>query len=299
MGKIAINIATGSLQRPEMIVGIDLGTTNSLVAIIHPESRKPVVLKEHDGNTLVPSIVHFDNTGLVTVGDEARNYLISEPQNTIFSVKRLMGKSYNDIKERSSFFSYKVIDDNTESLVKIQVGEKFYSPVDLSSLILKELKKQAEHILKTPVTKAVITVPAYFNDAQRQATRDAGKLAGLDVLRIINEPTAASLAYGFGLNREETKTIAVYDLGGGTFDISILHIANGIFEVLSTNGDTYLGGDDFDHEIVKHWIDQKGIKEEELNIHKSLAQELRLKAEEAKKYLSNNENFMGEAGGET
>jgi molecular chaperone HscA len=299
MGKIAINIATGSLQQQEMIVGIDLGTTNSLVAIIHPESRKPVVLKEHDGNALVPSIVHFDNTGLTTIGDEAKNFLITEPQNTIFSVKRLMGKSYNDIKERSSFFSYKVIDDNTESLVKIQVGEKFYSPVELSSYILIELKKRAEHILKTPVTKAVITVPAYFNDAQRQATRDAGKLAGLDVLRIVNEPTAASLAYGLGMRNDETKTVAVYDLGGGTFDISILRISNGIFEVLSTNGDTYLGGDDFDHAIVKHWIDQKGIKEDELKIHKSLAQELRLKAEEAKKHLSSNTTFKGEAGGET
>ncbi|HET6722221.1 MAG TPA: Fe-S protein assembly chaperone HscA [Chitinophagaceae bacterium] len=298
MGKIAINIATGSLQQQEMIVGIDLGTTNSLVAIIHPESRQPVVLKEHDGNALVPSIVHFDKAGLITVGDEARNYLITEPQNTIFSVKRLMGKSYNDIKGRTSFFTYKVIDDNTESLVKIQVGEKFYSPVELSSYILVELKKRAEHILKTPVTKAVITVPAYFNDAQRQATRDAGKLAGLDVLRIVNEPTAASLAYGLGMKNDETKTVAVYDLGGGTFDISILRISNGIFEVLSTNGDTYLGGDDFDHAIVKHWLEQKGIKEEELAIHKSLAQELRLKAEQAKKYLSNNENFRGEAGGE-
>lgn len=298
MGKIAINIATGSLQQKEMIVGIDLGTTNSLVAIIHPESRNPVVLKEHDGNALVPSIVHFDGSGLITVGDEAKNYLITEPQNTIFSVKRLMGKSYNDIKERSSFFSYKVIDDNTESLVKIQVGEKFYSPVELSSYILIELKKRAEHILKTPVTKAVITVPAYFNDAQRQATRDAGKLAGLDVLRIVNEPTAASLAYGLGMKNDETKTVAVYDLGGGTFDISVLRISNGIFEVLSTNGDTYLGGDDFDHAIVKHWIDQKGIRQEELSIHKSLAQELRLKAEEAKKYLSNNESFKDKAGGE-
>jgi molecular chaperone HscA len=298
MGKIAINIATGSLQQQEMIVGIDLGTTNSLVAIIHPEDRKPVVLKEHDGHALVPSIVHFDKTGIVTVGDEAKNYLITEPQNTIFSVKRLMGKSYNDIKERSSFFSYKVIDDNTESLVKIQVGDKFYSPVELSSHILTELKKRAEHILKTPVTKAVITVPAYFNDAQRQATRDAGKLAGLDVLRIVNEPTAASLAYGLGMKNDETKTVAVYDLGGGTFDISILKISNGIFEVLSTNGDTYLGGDDFDHAIVKHWMDQKEINEEELSIHKSLAQELRLKAEEAKKHLSNNLNFESEVAGE-
>src|SRR6187399_3720904 len=256
MGKIAINIATGSLQQQEMIVGIDLGTTNSLVAIIHPESRKPVVLKEHDGNALVPSIVHFDNTGLVTVGDQAKNYLISEPQNTIFSVKRLMGKSYNDIKERSSFFSYKVIDDNTESLVKIQVGQKFYSPVELSSYILIELKKRAEHILKTPVTKAVITVPAYFNDAQRQATRDAGKLAGLDVLRIVNEPTAASLAYG--LDKRNRGTIAVYDLGGGTFDISILKVEDGVFQVLSTNGDTHLGGDDIDRLLTELVIAELG-----------------------------------------
>ena len=298
MGKIAINIATGSLQQTEMIVGIDLGTTNSLVAITHPGDQKPVVLKEHNGNALVPSIVHFDKTGSVTVGDEAKNYLVTEPQNTIFSVKRLMGKSYNDIKERSSFFTYKVIDDNTESLVKIQVGEKFFSPVELSSYILVELKKRAEHILKTPVTKAVITVPAYFNDAQRQATRDAGKLAGLDVLRIVNEPTAASLAYGLGMRNDETKTVAVYDLGGGTFDVSILRISNGIFEVLSTNGDTYLGGDDFDHAIVQHWMMQKGIKEEELTIHKSLAQELRLKAEEAKKHLSGNQKYEGAVAGE-
>jgi molecular chaperone HscA len=297
VGKIAINIATGSLQQQEMIVGIDLGTTNSLVAIIHPESRQPVVLKEHDGTALVPSILHFDETGMVTVGDAAKNFLITEPQNTIFSVKRLMGKSYNDIKERSSFFSYKVIDDNTESLVKIQVGEKFYSPVELSSCILTELKKRAEHILKTPVTKAVITVPAYFNDAQRQATRDAGKLAGLDVLRIVNEPTAASLAYGLGMKNDEVKTVAVYDLGGGTFDISILRISNGIFEVLSTNGDTYLGGDDLDHAIVHHWIKKIGINEEELSLHKNLAQELRLKAEEAKKYLSNNNFYKGEVAG--
>src|SRR5215203_2835432 len=291
MGKIAINIATGSLQRQEMIVGIDLGTTNSLVAIIHPESRNPVVLKEHDGNALVPSIVHFDsNTGIITVGDQAKNYLISEPQNTIFSVKRLMGKSYNDIKERSSFFSYKVIDDNTESLVKIQVGQTFYSPVELSSFILKELKKRAEHILKTPVTKAVITVPAYFNDAQRQATRDAGKLAGLDVLRIVNEPTAASLAYGLGMKNDETKTVAVYDLGGGTFDVSILRITGGIFEVLSTNGDTYLGGDDFDNAIVQHWITELQLDKAVLGNDKPLMQELRLKAEEAKKQLSAQES---------
>ncbi|MGI8581463.1 MAG: Fe-S protein assembly chaperone HscA [Chitinophagaceae bacterium] len=294
MAKIGINIATGSLQKEEMIVGIDLGTTNSLIAIIHPETKQPVALKEHNSSSLVPSIVHFDAYGNVTVGEEAKQYLISEPQNTIFSAKRLMGKSYNDIKNNSSFFTYKIIDDDTDSLVKIQVGEKFFSPVELSSFILKELKQRAEHILKTPVNKAVVTVPAYFNDAQRQATRDAGKLAGLDVLRIINEPTAASLAYGIGLHKEDHKTIAVYDLGGGTFDISILRIANGIFEVLSTNGDTYLGGDDFDNAIVKFWLQQLTINEEELINNKAFAQAIRLKAEEAKKYLSFNELFEGE-----
>jgi molecular chaperone HscA len=297
MAKIGINIATGSLQQQEMIVGIDLGTTNSLVAIIHPETKKPVVLKEHDGAALVPSIIHFGEAGFITVGDEAKKHLITEPQSTIFSVKRLMGKSYNDVKGQSSFFTYKVIDDNTESLVKIQAGEKFYSPVELSSFILKELKRRAEHILKTPVTKAVITVPAYFNDAQRQATRDAGKLAGLDVLRIVNEPTAASLAYGLGMSKDETKTVAVYDLGGGTFDISILRISGGIFEVLSTNGDTYLGGDDFDRVIMNYWAEQSGLTTEELQLNKSLAQELRLQAEEAKKWLSSNNEFKGQVAG--
>ena len=298
MAKIGINIATGSLQKQEMIVGIDLGTTNSLVAIIHPETGQPVVLKEHDGMALVPSIVHFGDEGQIAVGDGAKKFLTTEPENTIFSVKRLMGKSYSDVKEHSSFFSYKIIDDNTESLVKIQVGARFYSPVELSSCILKELKARAEHILKTPDTKAVITVPAYFSDAQRQATRDAGKLAGLDVLRIVNEPTAASLAYGIGLSREETKTIAVYDLGGGTFDISILRINGGIFEVLSTNGDTYLGGDDFDREIVKCWATELGITDEELSVHKSLAQELRLMAEEAKKWVSFSDEFIGKVAGQ-
>ena len=298
MAKIAINIATGSLQKEEIIVGIDLGTTNSLVAIIHPETKQPIALKEYNTSSLVPSVVHFDALGNITVGEEAKNFLITEPQNTIFSAKRLMGKSYNDIKENTSFFSYKVIDDDSQRLVKVQVGNKFYSPVDLSSFILKELKQRAEHILKTPVNKAVITVPAYFNDTQRQATRDAGKLAGLDVLRIVNEPTAASLAYGIGLNKEEEKTIAVYDLGGGTFDISILRISNGIFEVLSTNGDTYLGGDDIDNTIVKYWLQEAGVNETELKENKEFAQAIRLKAEAAKIYLSANDNFIGELNGD-
>ncbi len=297
MAKIGINIATGSLQQSEMIVGIDLGTTNSLVAIIHPESKKPVALKEHNSSSLVPSIVHFDEFGNPTVGEAAKAFLETDPANTIFSAKRLMGKSYNDIKQNASFFTYKVIDNNDDSLVKVQVGNQFYSPIDLSSFILKELKARAEHILKTPVTKAVITVPAYFNDAQRQATRDAGKLAGLDVLRIMNEPTAAALAYGLGLEKDADKTIAVYDLGGGTFDISILKITNGIFEVLSTNGDTYLGGDDFDRAIVKYWMNEFDIKDDELYQNKELSQGLRLRAEEAKKHLSFNETFSTDFNG--
>jgi molecular chaperone HscA len=296
MAKIGINIATGSLQQAEMIVGIDLGTTNSLVAIIHPETKQPTALKEFDGSSVVPSIIHFDAFGNTTVGAAAKTFLETDPANTIFSAKRLMGKSYKDVQSHQDFFAYKIIDDNKDSLVKVQVGDQFYSPIELSSFILGELKKRAEHILKTPVTKAVITVPAYFNDAQRQATRDAGKLAGLDVLRIINEPTAASLAYGLGMNPTEEKTIAVYDLGGGTFDISILKIANGIFEVLSTNGDTYLGGDDLDRAIIEYWMGQWNV--DSLNNHKQLQQELRLAAEQAKITLSTASIFETEFAGE-
>ncbi|MGN6566816.1 MAG: Fe-S protein assembly chaperone HscA [Flavipsychrobacter sp.] len=293
MAKVSINIATGSLQQKDTIVGIDLGTTNSLIAIVRPDERQPIALRETDGLTLVPSIVHFDKEGNATVGNAAKELLVREPERTIYSVKRLMGKSYKDVKDHADFFAYKVIDDNTDSLVKIQVGDKFYSPIELSSYILKELKHRGEHVLKTTINKAVITVPAYFNDAQRQATRDAGRLAGLDVLRIINEPTAASLAYGLGVKPEEEKTIAVYDLGGGTFDISILKITNGIFEVLATNGDTYLGGDDMDRALAQHWQAQLGLSDDILKADKSLTQQLRVSAEEAKKHLTNNETYEG------
>jgi len=296
MAKIGINIATGSLQQPEMIVGIDLGTTNSLVAIIHPETKMPIALKEFDGSSIVPSVVHFDAFGNVEVGAAAKPYLETDPANTIFSAKRLMGKSYKDIQTHQDFFAYKIIDDNNDSLVKVQVGDQFFSPIELSGHILTALKNRAEHILKTPVTKAVITVPAYFNDSQRQATRDAGKLAGLDVLRIINEPTAASLAYGLGLDPSEEKTIAVYDLGGGTFDISILKISGGIFEVLSTNGDTYLGGDDLDRAIIEYWMGLMNI--DTLEDQKILKQQLRLAAEEAKIALSNATHFETNFAGE-
>ena len=296
MAKIGINIATGSLQQPEMIVGIDLGTTNSLVAIIHPETKMPIALKEFDGSSIVPSVVHFDTFGNVEVGAAAKPFLETDPANTIFSAKRLMGKSYKDIQTHQDFFAYKIIDDNNDSLVKVQVGNQFYSPIELSGHILTALKNRAEHILKTPVTKAVITVPAYFNDSQRQATRDAGKLAGLDVLRIINEPTAASLAYGLGLDPSEEKIIAVYDLGGGTFDISILRISGGVFEVLSTNGDTYLGGDDLDRAIIEYWMGLMKLDASE--DQKIIKQQLRLSAEEAKIALSNASHFETNFAGE-
>lgn len=287
MPKIGINIVTGSLQKPELIVGIDLGTTNSLVALVHPETKQPVVLKDVDGHSLVPSIIHFGEFGQVTIGEAARPYLETQPERTLFSVKRLMGKSYKDVSAQETHFTYKVIDEGGDGLVKVQVGQQFYSPIELSSLILKELKDRAEHMLKTPVTKAVITVPAYFNDAQRQATRDAGKLAGIDVLRIINEPTAASLAYGLGIDSTIEKTIAVYDLGGGTFDISILQISNGIFEVLSTNGDTYLGGDDIDRAIIEYWLQKNIHTADQVQQDASLLQSYRLAAIEVKHKLSN------------
>jgi molecular chaperone HscA len=285
MAKISINLATGSFQQEEIIVGIDLGTTNSLVAFINPE-KNPQVINDTGKGLLVPSIVHFNAKGDALVGNEAKEFLITDPSNTIFSVKRLLGRSYKDVENHQDTFSYKIIDDENDSLVKIKSGDRFYTPIELSAEILKELKARAEHALKTPVNRAVITVPAYFNDSQRQATRDAGKLAGLDVLRIVNEPTAASLAYGIGLDPTQQKTIAVYDLGGGTFDVSILSIQNGIFEVLATNGNTFLGGDDFDRSIVHYWIEKNNLNKEELTTNSSLMQSLRLKAEEAKKALS-------------
>ena len=295
MAKISINLATGSLQKEEIIVGIDLGTTNSLVAFINPD-KNPMVINDTGKGLLVPSVVHFNAQGDTLVGNEAKEFLITDPANTIFSVKRLLGRSYKDVAEHQDTFSYKIIDDDTEALVKIQAGDKFYTPIELSAEILKELKARAEHALKTPVNRAVITVPAYFNDSQRQATRDAGRLAGLDVLRIVNEPTAASLAYGIGLDPTEQKTIAVYDLGGGTFDVSILAIQNGIFEVLATNGNTFLGGDDFDRAIVHYWIEKNNLNAAELKANAGLMQSLRLKAEEAKKALSTQNLFNEQLG---
>ncbi|SES29057.1 Fe-S protein assembly chaperone HscA [Pedobacter rhizosphaerae] len=296
MAKISINLATGSLQQEEIIVGIDLGTTNSLVAFINPD-KNPQVINDSGKGLLVPSVVYFNSHNEAIVGNEAKEFLTTDPANTIFSVKRLLGRSYKDVAEHSDIFSYKIIDDDSDALVKIHAGDRFYTPIELSAEILKELKARAEHALKTPVNRAVITVPAYFNDSQRQATRDAGKLAGLDVMRIVNEPTAASLAYGIGLDPTQQKTIAVYDLGGGTFDVSILQIQNGIFEVLATNGNTYLGGDDFDRAILNYWIEQNKLDKAELANNNVLMQTLRLQAEAAKKALSS-QNLYNEQVGE-
>ncbi|MDG1716153.1 MAG: Fe-S protein assembly chaperone HscA [Saprospiraceae bacterium] len=285
--KIPINLKAGSVDKEDkkdVIIGIDLGTTNSLVA--YADGEETFVIRDASGsNALVPSILHFGKDGVV-VGDIAREKLISAPERTIYSVKRLMGKSYQDLNSFKDSVGYNVIDQDAEALVKVEIDGKYYTPIELSAEILKELKYRVEKHLKATVNKAVITVPAYFNDAQRQATRDAGKLAGLEVLRIVNEPTAASLAYGIGLSKDEEQTIVVYDLGGGTFDISILQIQNGIFEVLATHGDTQLGGDDFDKVIIDYWLSKSDITADGLNNNKSLGQEYRTEAEHAKKAIS-------------
>jgi molecular chaperone HscA len=293
--KIPINIKTGEISNEsgvnkEIIVGIDLGTTNSLVAYIQADGT-PKTIADEFGYTMVPSIIHFDEMDNVKVGNEAILHKYTDPQNTIYSVKRLLGKSYQDLKNNNVNLGYTIIDNGDEySLVKIKVRDKFYSPVELSSKILAQLKKQAEAALNTTISKAVITVPAYFNDSQRQATRDAGKLAGLEVLRIVNEPTAASLAYGLGVSRDQSKTIAVYDLGGGTFDVTILNLEDGIFEVLATNGDTYLGGDDIDQLIYNYFIIQLQLDQE--TIH----HDLRKKAIEAKVILSKDQSYSASFG---
>lgn len=293
MALIPINMKDGSIEKErEPIIGIDLGTTNSLVAYM--KGDQAVCVEGANGkSTLVPSVVHFTAAGEVIVGDEAREKLVADPANTIYSVKRLMGKSYKDVKDFQGFLGYKILDDDTESLVKIRAKDRFFTPVELSAQILRELKNRIQTELNTTVSKAVITVPAYFNDNQRQATRDAGKLAGLDVLRIVNEPTAAALAYGIGIDPGQSETIAVFDLGGGTFDISILQIHDGIFEVLATNGDTFLGGDDFDHVVLRSFCEQLNIDEEFLTEEKSLGQTLRLQAETAKKRLSEADTYEG------
>ncbi|MDH4359794.1 MAG: molecular chaperone DnaK [Nitrospirota bacterium] len=262
------------------IVGIDLGTTNSLVAFMDKEG--PHVIPGPDGQTKVPSIVGLTDNGLI-VGDPAKAHLIRDPSHTIYSVKRFMGKGLDDVKDELKYFPYHLHEKN--GVIRIEIGDKTYSPPQVSAMILKELKRRAEDYLKEDVSKAVITVPAYFNDSQRQATKDAGLIAGLEVLRIINEPTAASLAYG--LQKKTQGLIAIYDLGGGTFDISILKLKDGIFEVLATNGDSHLGGDDFDQRLVDVMVDDmfqtQGIKVEG---NPELMQTVRLEAERVKIRLS-------------
>lgn len=297
MARLSINLKEGKvLKESNVIIGIDLGTTNSLVAYI--QDGDAVAVKEADGkNTLVPSVIHFGQNNKIIVGDEAKAKLLSEASRTIYSVKRLMGKSFTDISENQQYFGYKIINEDQDKLVKINVDNRYYTPIELSAEILKVLKTRIEKVLNASVSKAVITVPAYFNDAQRQATRDAGKLAGLEVLRIVNEPTAASLAYGIGLNQEDDgQKIAVYDLGGGTFDISILSIESGIFEVLSTNGDTYLGGDDLDKAIIDYWLTVNNLTLDTLANDKNLGQAIRLEAERAKKQLSTQDSYSNKIG---
>jgi Fe-S protein assembly chaperone HscA len=236
----------------DRIVGIDLGTTNSLVAFMQGES--PVVIPGEDGSNLVPSVVALDQGGKPIVGNRARNYLIETPERAVYSIKRLMGRGMEDIQEELKFFPFRLADDlEAGEVIRIKLGDKTFTPPEISALILRQLKRNADRFFGEPVTKAVITVPAYFNDAQRQATKDAGRIAGLEVLRLVNEPTAASLAYG--LDRKQNGVVAVYDFGGGTFDISILKLHDGIFEVIATNGDTHLGGDDIDNFLITIALD--------------------------------------------
>ena len=235
------------------VVGIDLGTTNSVIAVM--EAGKPTVIINSEGSRLTPSVVGFTRTGEKLVGQLARRQAVLNPENTIFSIKRFMGRRYDEVAEERKRVPYKVVPgSNSEARVHVPAIDKDLSPEEVSAMILRKMKEDAEKYLGEPITKAVITVPAYFNDAQRQATKDAGRIAGLEVLRIINEPTAASLAYG--MDKKKNETILVWDLGGGTFDVSILEVGDGVFEVKATSGDTHLGGDDYDQRIVNYVASQ-------------------------------------------
>ncbi|HSZ61263.1 MAG TPA: Fe-S protein assembly chaperone HscA [Terriglobales bacterium] len=237
---------------PDYIVGIDLGTTNSLVAYMQGDS--PVVIPGEDGLNLVPSVVALDEKNQIVVGNAARRYLIETPERAVYSIKRLMGRGLEDVQDELKLFPFQLADDlHQGEVLRIKLGDRTYTPPEISALILRQLKRNAERFFGAPVTQAVITVPAYFNDAQRQATKDAGRIAGLNVLRLVNEPTAASLAYG--LDKKKNGIVAVYDLGGGTFDVSILKLHDGIFEVIATNGDTHLGGDDIDNLLIAIAVD--------------------------------------------
>src|SRR5215510_3665225 len=264
------------------VIGIDLGTTNSVVAVV--EGGDPTVIANQEGSRLTPSVVAFTKEGETLVGQVAKRQAITNPENTIFSIKRFMGRRYDEVLQETKLVPYKVI-KTQNGAVSIEVRGKQYAPPEISALVLRKLKEAAEAYLGEKVTQAVITVPAYFNDSQRQATKDAGTIAGLEVLRIVNEPTAAALAYG--LDKKKDETVAVYDLGGGTFDISILEIGEGVVEVKATNGDTHLGGDDFDQRIID-WIADEFKRENGIDLRKDRMALQRLKegAEKAKMELS-------------
>jgi molecular chaperone DnaK len=264
------------------VIGIDLGTTNSVVAVV--EGGDPVVIPNTEGSRLTPSVVGFAKEGEILVGQVAKRQAITNPENTVFSIKRFMGRRYEEVMHEIKLVPYKVIKAGNGD-ARVEIRGKQYAPPEISAMILRKLKEAAEAYLGEKVTKAVITVPAYFNDSQRQATKDAGTIAGLEVLRIVNEPTAASLAYG--LDKKKDETIAVYDLGGGTFDVSILEIGEGVFEVKATNGDTHLGGDDFDQKVME-WIAEEFRKEHGIDLRKDRMALQRLKeaAEKAKVELS-------------
>ena len=265
------------------IIGIDLGTTNSCVAVL--EGNEPVVITNSEGKRTTPSIVAFVEGGERKVGDPAKRQAITNPQKTVFSIKRFMGETFDQVQKEINRIPYKVVrgDNNTP---RVDIDGRLYTPQEISAMILQKMKKTAEDYLGQEVTEAVITVPAYFNDAQRQATKEAGEIAGLKVRRIVNEPTAASLAYGLDKSNKDMK-IAVFDLGGGTFDISILELGGGVFEVKSTNGDTHLGGDDFDHVIID-WLAEEFLKDENIDLRKDpmALQRLKEAAEKAKIELS-------------
>ncbi len=244
------------------IIGIDLGTTNSVVAVM--EGGDPVVIPNAEGGRTTPSVVAFTKDGERLVGQVAKRQAVTNPKNTIFSIKRFMGRRMNEVQEEIKKVPYKVV-DGPNGLVAVDISGKRYTPPEISAMILQKMKQTAEDYLGTTVDRAVITVPAYFNDAQRQATKDAGKIAGLEVLRIINEPTAAALAYG--LDKKKEEKIAVFDLGGGTYDISVLELAEGVFEVKSTNGDTHLGGDDFDQRLID-WLVAEFKKDQGIDLSK-------------------------------
>jgi molecular chaperone DnaK len=264
------------------VIGIDLGTTNSVVAVV--EGGNPTVIANQEGSRLTPSVAGFTKDGEILVGQVAKRQAITNPENTVSSIKRFMGRRYDEVLQEIKFLPFKVIKASNGD-ARVEIRGKQYSPPEISAMTLRKLKEAAEAYLGEKVTQAVITVPAYFNDSQRQATKDAGKIAGLEVLRIINEPTAAALAYG--LDKKKDETIAVYDLGGGTFDISILDLGEGVFEVKATNGDTHLGGDDFDQHVID-WIAEEFKKEHGIDLRKDRMALQRLKeaAEKAKCELS-------------